>query len=180
MPARLPSAGQVGVHMQAPQTQLPLVPQPAAPQLHVSMQVPLLHTLPAAHLTPAHRLTTQLPPAQIWLAAQVTVAQGLAGAHAMLQASPAPQLASHAVSATHLPVPGEQYCPDGQVTPLHGSPKQPGVHVPSTQVWLAGHVTPAHRSTTGTQLAWQLMPAPQVIAVPAMQGSGWQVLPRHT
>jgi hypothetical protein len=153
MPARLPSAGQVGVHTQEPQTQRPLMPQPAAPQLHVSMQVPLLHTLPAAHLTPAHRLTTQVPLAQIWLAAQVTAAHGLLAAHVMLQASPAPQLAPHAVSAVHLPVAVEQYCPDGQVTPLHGWSKQPGVQVPSTQVWLAGQVTPAQRSTTGTQLA---------------------------
>src|SRR6516225_7322986 len=98
MPARLPSAGQVGVHTQAPHTQRPLMPQPAAPQSHVSMHVPLLHTLPAAHLTPAHRLTTHLPPAQIWLAAQGPVAaQGSAVVtHARLHASPAPQLASHA------------------------------------------------------------------------------------
>ena len=57
----LPSAGQVGVQTQAPTEQWPLVPQPAAPQLQVSMQVPLLHTLPGLHFTPAHRFTTQVP-----------------------------------------------------------------------------------------------------------------------
>ena len=52
-PPRLPSAGQLGVHTQLPLTQRPLLPHPAAPQLQVSTQVPLLHTLPAAQRTPA-------------------------------------------------------------------------------------------------------------------------------
>src|SRR6476646_2378526 len=89
IPARLPSVGQLGLHTQPPHTQRPLVPQPAAPQSQVSLPVPLLHTLPAAHLTPAHRLTTQVPLAQIWLAAHGLAAQGLLGTHARLQACPA-------------------------------------------------------------------------------------------
>ena len=59
-PARLPSAGQVGVQTHVPTEQWPLVPQPA-PQSQVLMHAPLLHTLPAAHFTPAHRFTTQVP-----------------------------------------------------------------------------------------------------------------------
>ena len=33
-------------------------------QLQVSMQVPLLQMLPAAHFTPAQRFATQVPPLQ--------------------------------------------------------------------------------------------------------------------
>ena len=45
------------------------------------MQVPLLQTLPATHLTPAQRFTTHWPPLQISLLAQWTPAQGLGAAH---------------------------------------------------------------------------------------------------
>ena len=44
--------------------QWPAVPQ-LLPQLQVSMQVPLLQMLPAAHFTPAQRFATQVPPLQI-------------------------------------------------------------------------------------------------------------------
>jgi hypothetical protein len=63
IPPRLPSAGQFGT------------------QLQVAMQVPLLQTLPATHLTPAQRFTTHWPPLQISLLAQWTPAQGLGAAH---------------------------------------------------------------------------------------------------
>ena len=43
--------------------QCPAEPQ-LFPQLQVSMQVPLLQTLPAAHFTPAQRFATQVPPLQ--------------------------------------------------------------------------------------------------------------------
>src|SRR5581483_9274547 len=150
LPAQLPSAGQVGVHWQTPPTQRPLVPQPAAPQSQVSMQVPLLHTLPAAHLTAAHRFTVQLPPMHSWLAAQITPSHGLLATHERLHALPVPHAASHAFSITHLPVAREQNCPDGQTTPLHGSGKQPATHCPLSQVWPAGQVTPAQGSTAST------------------------------
>jgi hypothetical protein len=119
-PARLPSVGQVGVQTHAPPTQAPLVPHPCAPQSQVSMQVPLLQTLPAAHCTLAHRFATHWPPLQTWSLEQVTPAHGLADTQVRLQACPEPQLASQASSGVHLPVPGLQYCPDGQLTPLHG------------------------------------------------------------
>jgi hypothetical protein len=63
-PALLPSVGQLGVQTHDPPTHLPFVPQPWPPQSQVSMQVPLLQTLPAAHCTPAHRFCTHRPPLQ--------------------------------------------------------------------------------------------------------------------
>jgi hypothetical protein len=171
MAARLPSAGQLGVQTQLPCTHLPAVPQLVL-QWQVSTQVPLLHALPAAQVTPAQRFWTHLPPAQSWLAAQVTPAQGFAAAHDRLQAIPGPQAASQAVSATHLPLPGLQYCPDGQVTPLQGCAKQPATQVPLTQVWPIGQLMPAHGSVAGTQLAWQVVPVAQLGAEPVRHGSG--------
>jgi len=133
IPARLPSAGQVGVQTQVACTHFPAVPQLLL-QVQVLMQVPLLQRLPVGQLTPAQRFSTHVPPAQTWLAAQVTPAQGLGATQERLQAIPAPQAASQALSVTHFPVPGLQYCPVGQVTPLHGSEKQPAMQDPSTQV----------------------------------------------
>jgi len=106
------------------------------------------------------------------LAAQVTPAQGFAATHERLQAIPTPQAASQALTGTHLPLPGLQYCSAGQTTPLHGSAKQPAMHEPSTQVSPWEQVTPAQRSTTATQPARQLVPVAQPIAEAARQGSG--------
>src|SRR5262245_54838831 len=131
MPPRLPSAGQLGVQTQVPSTQRPALPQLVA-HLQVSMQVPLLHTLPAVQRTPAHRLTTQVPFAHTWLAAHMTLAHGLAvAAQPRLHALPGPQAALHGARATHLPVACEQYCPEAQVTPLQTCMKQPATHWPS-------------------------------------------------
>jgi len=180
IPPRLPSAGQLGVHTQLPPTQRPLVPHPAAPQLQVSMQVPLLHTLPAAQRTPAHRLTTQVPPAHTWLAAQVTLAHGLVGlARLRSQVLPGPQAPLQVLRATHLLAEGEQYCPAGQVAPLHGCGKQPATHSPSTQVWPALHVLLAQGSVTCTQDARQTVPGEQIGGA-VTQGSGWQAPLRQT
>ena len=132
-PARPPSLGQVGVQTQEPWMQRPAEPQ-LFPQLQVSMQVPLLQMLPAAHFTPAQRFATQVPPLQSWLAAQWTPAHGLGDAQPRLQALPGPQAASQPSIITQAPVPGLQYCPEGQVTPLHGSTKQPATQAPETQV----------------------------------------------
>jgi hypothetical protein len=136
------------------------------------MQAPLLQMLPAWQVTPAHTFATHFPPAQIWLAAQWIPAHGFGCRQVMLQAIPAPQAASHALIATHLPFAGLQVCPAGQVTPLQGCAKQPATQAPSTQVCPWEQLTPAHWSTIGTQLARQVVPAAQVIAEPAMQGSG--------
>jgi len=179
IPPRLPSAGQLGVHTQLPPTQRPLVPHPAAPQLQVSMQVPLLHTLPAAQRTPAHRLTTQVPPAHTWLAAQVTLAHGLGLVQVRLQALPEPQAALQPMRVTHVLVAGEQYFPAGQLTPLHGCRKQPDTQSPSTQVWPAVQVLLAHGSVTWTQDAWQTVPPVQP-GGSATQGSVWQDPLRQT
>ena len=102
----------------------------------------------------------------------MTPAQGFGATQERLQAIPAPQAASQALSATHLPLPGLQYCPVGQVTPLQGSEKQPATQAPSTQVSPCAQVTPAQRSATATQLARQLVPEAQIIAEAARQGSG--------
>jgi hypothetical protein len=122
-------------------------------QWQVSTQLPLLQTLPAAHFTPAHAFATHLPPAQIWSAAQVTPAHGLGATHERLHAIPAPQAASHALIATHFPFAGLQVWPAAQVTPLHGCAKHPATQAPSTQVCPCAQLTPAQRSTTGTQVA---------------------------
>ncbi len=63
IPARLPSEGQVGVQTQLACTHLPAVPQLLL-HLQVSRQVPLLQRLPVGQVTPAHRFSTHLPPAQ--------------------------------------------------------------------------------------------------------------------
>jgi len=60
----LPSLGQLGVQTQLPPTQRPFVPQFFPPQSQVSMQVPLLQTLPAAQTTPEQRFSTHWPPTQ--------------------------------------------------------------------------------------------------------------------
>jgi len=62
------------------------------------------------------------------LLAQWTPAHGLAATQVKLQAWPAPHAPPHALSAVHLPDAREQYCPDGQVTPLQGWGKQPAMH----------------------------------------------------
>jgi hypothetical protein len=95
----------------------------------------------------------------------------LGDAQVRLHAFPGPQAASHASSITQAPVPGLQYCPAGQVTPLHGSRKHPAMQAPETQVWPSGQVLPAHGSVTVTQLARQVVPAAQLEAA-ARQGSG--------
>jgi hypothetical protein len=106
------------------------------------------------------------------LLAQLTPAQGFAAAQVRLQACPEPQEASHASSAVHLPVPGLQYCPDGQLTPLHGCAKQPATQAPPTQVCPLPQVFPAQGSLTATQAAWQVVPPPHLPAVALRQGSG--------
>jgi hypothetical protein len=171
MPPRLPSDGQFGVQTHVPCTQRPS-PAQVGVHLQVSMQVPLLQMLPAWQVTPAQRLAMHLPPAQSWLAAQVTPAHGLGAEHERLQAIPAPQAASQALTTTHLPVPELQYCPAAQTTPLHGCAKQPATQAPSMQVCPCGQLTLAQRSAVGTQLAWQVVPAAQVIVEPAAHGSG--------
>jgi hypothetical protein len=81
MPARLPSVGHVGAHSQRPSTQRPFAPQLLPPQSHVFTQVPLLHTLPAAHVTPEHGSGRHFPAAQTCLAGQATPAHALGAAH---------------------------------------------------------------------------------------------------
>jgi hypothetical protein len=66
------------------------------------------------------------------------------------------------------------------VTPLHGSRKHPGTHVPATQVSVPEHVLPAHGSATATHVARQVVPDAQLRATADRQGSGWQLPPRHT
>jgi hypothetical protein len=171
MPARLPSAGHVGVQTHVPCTQRPLVPQPLPPQSQVSMQVPLLQTLPAKQTTPAHGLATHTPPLQLWPLGHCTFAHGSAATQVSAQAWPAPQLAVQAFIFVHLPLPRSHTCPEGQVTPAHGCRKQPVRHTPSTQVWLVPQTLPAHGSVTGMQVALQAAPPPQAILAPA-HGSG--------
>jgi hypothetical protein len=178
-PARLPSLGQVGVQTQVPCTQRPLVPQFLPPQLQVSMQVPLLQTLPALQLTLAHRLVTHLPPLQTWPLAHCTLAHGFAAAQVSAQTWPVPQLPLQALSVVHFPVPWSQYCPEAQVTPAQGWRKQPAMQAPPTQVSLFWQETPAQGSFTVTHVALQLAPPPQAIFALA-HGSVWQLPARQT
>ena len=134
MPARLPSTGQVGVHSQRPCSQRPFTPQLLPPQSQVFMHLPLLHVLPAAHTTPAHGSSMQVPPAHTCLPWQVTAAHALDAAQVRLHAKPAPQSDAQAFTAAHLPVPGSQNCPAAHLTPLHGTSKHPATQSPSTQV----------------------------------------------
>jgi hypothetical protein len=107
MPARLPSAGQVGVHEQRPSTQRPFWPQ-LLPQSQVFAQMPLLHKLPAGHTIPAHGSARHLPATQTSLPGQVTPVQVLGVEQVRSHAKPAPQSLAHALIAAHLPVPGSQ------------------------------------------------------------------------
>jgi hypothetical protein len=179
IPARLPSLGQVGVQAQRPSTQRPFVPQLLV-HLHVSMQVPLLQMLPAAHVTLAHGFGTHLPPEQLSPVGHTTPAHGLGVVQVRSQANPAPQSAAQARRAAHFPVAGLQNWPAGQVTPLQATAKHPVTQSPSTQVCPCGHVLPAHGSVTRTQVAWQALPAAQVPAGAVVQGSAWQAPPRQT
>jgi hypothetical protein len=108
MPARLPSAGQVGVHSQRPPTQRPFAPQLLPPQSQVFMHFPLLQTLPTAQATPAHGSARHLPLTHTCLSGHTTPAQALGAAQPKLHAKPAAQVAPHALRATHLPVPASQ------------------------------------------------------------------------
>jgi hypothetical protein len=140
----------------------------------------LLHTLPAAQVTPAQGFGTHFPPEQLSPAAHTTPAHGLGGAHVRSQANPAPQSAAQPRMAAHLPVAGSQNWPAAHVTPLQATAKHPVTQSPSTQVCPCGHVLPAHGSLTRTQAARQVLPAAQVPAGALAQGSGWQVPPRQT
>ena len=171
-PARLPSAGHVGVQTQVPSTQRPLGPHPLGPQSHVSTQLPLVHVLPGGHLTPAQRLVTQAPPAQTWPVGQETPAHGSAGTQASAQAWPAPQRAAQGTKAAHFPVWASHDCPVGQVTPLQGAEKQPATQAPAMHVSFAAQVTPWHGSATAMQAAVQVVPVAQVVPASAPQGSG--------
>jgi len=142
--------------------------------------VPLLHTLPAAQVTPAHGFGTHLPPEQLSPAAHTTPAHGLGGAQVRSQANPAPQSAAHPRMAAHLPVAGSQNWPAAHVTPLQATAKHPVTQSPSTQVCPCGQVLPAHGSLTRTQVARQVLPAAQVPAGALAQGSAWQAPPRQT
>src|SRR3954471_17481015 len=62
------------------------------------------------------------------------------------------------VSFVHFPLLLSQNCPEAQATPLQGAGKQPATQPPSRQVSLVAQVLPAHRSVTGTQASWQVMP----------------------
>ena len=84
-PARLPSAGQLGVQTQVPCTQRPFVPQPFVPQSQESMQTPLLQALPSLQTTPAHRFVMHLPPLQTWPLAHCTPAHAFAAAQVSTQ-----------------------------------------------------------------------------------------------
>jgi hypothetical protein len=181
MPARLPSAGQVGVQMHVPCAQWPLLPHPLLPQSHVSMQVPLLQTLPSLQITSAHGLLTHLPALQLWPLGHCTPAHGFAVAQVSAHVKPAPQLAVQLFCIAHFPLLWSHTCPDGQVTPAHGCRKQPAIQWPSTQVWLLAQVTPAHGSLVGTQVALQVAPPPQpIIPLALAHGSVWQLPPRQT
>ena len=170
MPARLPSAGHVGVQMHVPCAQRPLVPHALPPQSHVSMQVPLLQTLPAKHVTPAHGLVMHLPALQLWPLGHATPAHGSAAAQVSTHTLPVPQFALHVFCVVHFPLSRSHTCPEGQVTPAHGCRKQPEMHTPLTQVWLLAQVTPAHGSPVGTQVGLQVAPPPQALA--PTHGSG--------
>jgi hypothetical protein len=153
--------------------------QPFAPQLQVSMQVPLLQALPALQTTPAQRFFTQVPLAQTSPEAHVTFAHGFAAAQPKLQACPVPQVALHDLRAVHCPVPGSQNCPDAQLTPAHGVAKQPATHAPFTHVAPLLQVTPAQGSVIETHVALHVAPPPQAIPCAVAQGSGWQIPPRQ-
>jgi hypothetical protein len=180
-PPRLPSLGQFGVQTQVPWTQRPLLPQPLGPQSHVSTHVPFVHVLPGAHVTPAQRLVTQLPPLQTCPFGHETAAQGSGGTQVNAQALPAPHLAAQAVNGAHLPVWASHDCPVGHVTPLQGTWKHPATQAPATQVWSFAHVTPAQGSAIGTQAAAQIAPFVQATPPSSVRhGSGWHAPARQT
>jgi hypothetical protein len=111
-----------------------LVPQPLLPQSQVLMQLPLLQTLPSSQMTPAHGLLMHVPPLQLWPLGHCTFAHGFAAAQVSTHAWPAPQFAVQVFGIAHFPVLLSHICPEGQVTPAHGCRKQPGTHLPLTQV----------------------------------------------
>jgi hypothetical protein len=82
-----------------------------------------------------------------------------------------PHAPPHALSALHFPVAGEQYWPVGQVTPLQGCAKQPGMHSPSTQLCPPAQVIPAQGSAMATHVARQTVPEAHVVAGALRHGS---------
>jgi hypothetical protein len=141
--------------------------------------MPLLQTLPAAHVTPAQGSLTHVPPAQTCLPGQVTPAHALGATHVKSHANPVPHAPAQVLTASHLPVSGTQNCPAAHFTPLQGTSKQPATQSPSTQVSCSGHALPAHGSSVRTQVVWQVVPAAHVFAGAARQGSTWQMPPRQ-
>jgi hypothetical protein len=87
----------------------------------VSTQVPFVHVLPAAHVTPAQRLTTHVPPLQTCPLGHATAAHGSGGTQVNAQALPAPHVAAQAMNGAHFPVWASHDCPVGHVTPLQGT-----------------------------------------------------------
>ena len=123
------------------------------------MQRPLLQTLPEAQVTPEQRFSTHWPLTQTWLPEHCTLAQASAAEQVVLHASPDGQLmVLQLLSLVHLPLLLSQNCPEEQVTPLHGAGKHPATQLPWMQVSSLEQVLPAHRSVTGTQASWQVMP----------------------
>jgi hypothetical protein len=113
----------------------------------------------------AQGLSMQAPSTQYWLAAHTTPSQAVRGKHWRWQAWPSGQGAEQGRTARQSPVPGSQYCPLGQTTPVHGVGKQPATQRPSTQVSRAAQVTPAQGSRTATHWAKQVAVSPQVFSV---------------
>jgi hypothetical protein len=169
-PPQVPSVGHLGTHTQRPCTQRP-APGHGGVQAQVSTHWPLLHWCPAGQVTLAHESGTQALRTQTWPAGQVTPAHSSGGAGAT-QASwhtvPAGHWALHGRAASHLPVAGLQSWLAAHLTPAQATAKQPGMQVPPTQVWLAGHATFAHGSAAGTHEARHWFPPRQTAGV---QGS---------
>ena len=82
-PSSLPQAasgGQLGVHTHRPNTQRSFAPRlQGVAQPQVFTHVPLEHTSPSAHRTPAQGLVTHMPRTHTWFDAQLTSSQGDGG-----------------------------------------------------------------------------------------------------
>jgi hypothetical protein len=94
-----------------------------------------LQNSPGSQVTPTHLLTTQAPSTQVLPVAQDTPAQASGLQVTSVATLPEAQLIPGAnTTGWQAPSAGEQYSPSAQVTPLHGTSKQPLTQCPSTQV----------------------------------------------
>jgi hypothetical protein len=147
------------------------VPKVQAGVQHVGWQVPFSQIWPAGQVTPAQRFGRHwMPPSpngtqkSLLGHAPPSTEHGFGVTQSRSQVVPVGHRSPQLLTVRQAPL--LQYVPVGQeMLEQADGGKQPGMHCPLTQVWLAGQVTPVQGSAVTTQDVTQVCPGAQVVAV---------------